>query len=62
MEKITPKEYAEAVVHCINLARQPTHGGCVAAQVLLSAYNGFSFQLDVFALGCLDPTNYKMVR
>lgn len=60
MDRISPSEYAQAVVACLRLARQPTGGGQVAAQVLLSAYNGFSFQLDVAGLGSLDRNNYEI--
>lgn len=58
MDKISPEEYAKAIVACISLARQDTGGARVAAQVLLSAYNGDSFQLDVAGLSTLDRNNY----
>lgn len=61
MEKISRQEYASAVIACIRLARQSTSGGRVAAQVLLSAYNGAAFQLDVADMGSLDRSNYEMV-
>jgi len=48
MDMISPEEYAKAVADGIELARQPTGGGRVMAQVLLSAYNGDSFQLAGF--------------
>jgi DnaJ-class molecular chaperone len=57
--RISPEEYAKAVVACIYLAQQSTGGGRVAAQVLLSAYNGSDFQLDVASLGNLDRNNYE---
>ena len=60
MNRITPAEYAAAVAHCVNLAEHGTGGGRVAAQVLLSAYNGDSFQLDVTDLCNLDSSNYPM--
>lgn len=60
MDKIRLDEYAKAIVGCIELAQQPTHGGRIAAQVLLSAYNGYSFQLDVAGLSNLDPENYEI--
>ena len=60
MEKVSKEQYAEAVVKFVNLARQPTSGGRVAAQVLLSAYNGSDFQLDVAGMGSLDWKNYEI--
>lgn len=61
MHKISIDEYAKAVVDCIHLARQITSGGCVSAQVLLSAYNGDIFQLNVADMGCLDRYNFETV-
>jgi len=60
MNKITQTEYATAVAHCVKIAQQGTGGGRVLAQVLLSAYNGDSFQLDVTSLCNLDNNNYPM--
>lgn len=60
MDMISPEEYAKAVADGIELARQPTGGGRVMAQVLLSAYNGDSFQLDVAGLSNLDRKNYEI--
>jgi len=60
MDRISPEEYAKAVADGIELARQSTGGGRVMAQVLLSAYNGVSFQLDVAGLSNLDPSNYEI--
>jgi len=66
MDRISPEEYAKAVVDGLGVARQPTGGGRVMAQVLLSAYNGDSFQLDVAGLSNLDNENYatalKIIR
>lgn len=53
------EEYDTAVRQLVNLAQQGTGGGRVAAQVLLSAYNGFDYQLDVSALGNLDRGNFE---
>lgn len=58
MDKISPEEYATAVAASVAVAKQPTGGGRVMAQVLLSAYNGDSFQLDVTDLCNLDSGNY----
>lgn len=60
MDRISPEEYAQAVADGIAIARQPTGGGRVMAQVLLSAYNGDSFQLDVAGLSNLDRENYTI--
>lgn len=59
MDNITIQEYADAVTACVILAQQPTGGGRVAAQVLLSAYNGDAFQLDITDLCNLDRENYE---
>ena len=59
MEKVTIEQYAAAVVKFVDLARQPTSGGRVAAQVLLSAYNGCEFQLDLASMGNLDRGNFE---
>lgn len=61
MEQVTLKEYEGAVVECIKLARQGTSGGRAAAQALLSAYNGYDFQLNVVDLCFLDQKNYQLV-
>ena len=58
MDRISMEEYAKAVASCIELAQHGTGGGRVVAQVLLSAYNGDSFQLDVTDLRNLDADNY----
>lgn len=60
MDRISPEEYAAAVTACVELAQHGTGGGRVMAQVLLSAYNGDSFQLDVTSLCNLDSTNYPL--
>lgn len=60
MDRISPEEYSKAVADGIDLARQPTGGGRVMAQVLLSSYNGDSFQLDVAGLSNLDRGNYEI--
>ena len=60
MEIISLEEYAKAVKSCIELAQLPTGGGKVAAQVILSAFNGDSFQLDVAGLSNLSPRAYEI--
>jgi len=59
LEKITLEQYRTAVKAFICLAQQPTSGGRVAAQVILSAYNGAAFQLDVSSLCNLDRNNFE---
>lgn len=59
-EKITPIQYAAAVAALLNVAKNSTSGGRVAAQVLLSAYNGFAFQLDVAEMQLLDRQNFEL--
>ena len=54
------KQYAEAVLAFVELARQTTGGARIAAQVLLSAYNGYDFQLDLAGLSGLDRGNYEL--
>lgn len=59
MECISLEEYTKAVTHCVGIAQQDTGGSRIMAQVLLSAYNGDAFQLDVAGLGGLDRENYE---
>lgn len=58
MELITRKQYATAVVLLVNLAKRDCSGSRAAAQVVLSAYNGLSWQLDVTDLCLLDGEYY----
>lgn len=55
---ITPLQYAESVSALIKLARKDCSGSRVCAQVLLSAYNGGVFQLDITDLCLLDDDYY----
>lgn len=59
-EKVTRQQYTVAVIALIHLAQQSTSGGRCAAQVLLSAYNGDAFQLDVASLGNMDRNNHEL--
>jgi len=59
MEKISLEEYGNAVKSCLNVAQQPTGGGSIVAQVLLSAYDGELYQLDVAGLCNLDRSIYE---
>ena len=58
MEKITLEEYMAGIEMLIPLAQSDTGGARVAAQVLLSAYDGQGFQLDIVDLGLLDEKYY----
>lgn len=58
MKPIDHKEYEEAIRIMTNLAQTDTSGGRVAAQVVLSAYNGDEWQLDVTELSLLDGKYY----
>ncbi|SIQ11442.1 DUF7673 family protein [Marinobacterium stanieri] len=49
------QRYRDAVETLLPAAMTDTSGGRAAAQVLLSAYNGNEFHLDVTDLGNLDP-------
>ena len=59
MEKVTIEEYGQAVVRLLPVAQSDTGQSRVCAQVLLSAYNGNSFQLDVSDLCNLDGNLYE---
>lgn len=51
--------YKAAVCKLINLAERESGGSRVAAQVLLSAYNGLEWQLNIVDLCLLDKRYYK---
>ncbi|OGR15893.1 MAG: hypothetical protein A2X81_12270 [Desulfobacterales bacterium GWB2_56_26] len=51
--------YSQAVSQLVKLAQGDTGGSRVAAQVLLSAYNGEAWQLNVVDLCALDKPNYQ---
>ncbi|GAA4649056.1 hypothetical protein GCM10023116_13300 [Kistimonas scapharcae] len=53
----TVQEYAQSVAELLSLAKQHCGGSRVAAQVLLSAYNGEEWQLNVADLCVLDMDN-----
>lgn len=53
-----PETYTAAVQKLIPIAQGDTGGSRVAAQVLLSAYSGDEFQLDIVDLTNLDRKNY----
>ncbi len=56
---ITEQEYSAAILKLVPLAQGDTGGSRVAAQVVLSAYNGSDFQLDIADLCNLDRGNYQ---
>ena len=58
MEQIRLDEYITGIEILVPLAQGDTGGARVAAQVLLSAYNGEDFQLDIVDLGLLDEKYY----
>ena len=55
----TKQEYIDAIIKLVPLAQGDTGGSRVAAQVLLSAYNGNDFQLDIVDLCRLDSGHYQ---
>ena len=56
---MTKQDYAAAIIKLVPLAQGDTGGSRVAAQVLLSAYNGNDFQLDIVDLCRLDSGHYQ---
>ena len=56
---MTLQDYADAIIKLVPLAQGDTGGSRVAAQVLLSAYNGNDFQLDIVDLCSLDRGYYQ---
>ena len=57
--ELHPSEYGKSISALMKLARGDTGGSRVAAEVVLSAYNGMYFQLSVPALCRLDDDNYR---
>ena len=55
----TELEYSDAILKLAHLAEGDTGGSRVAAQVLLSAYNGNDFQLNIVDLCNLDRLHYQ---
>lgn len=56
---ISIEDYAEAVLILVKLAQTDSGGARVAAQVLLSLYNGNNWHVDLTDLCNLDCTNYR---
>lgn len=56
---LTKADYAEAVELLLKLAQKDCGGSRVAAQVLLSTYNGDNWHCDLTDLCNLDAENYR---
>jgi hypothetical protein len=52
--RVNKATYAAAVAELVELAMLDTGGSRVAAQVLLSAYDGSNYQIDIAGMGNLD--------
>ena len=59
--RVSVEAYAAAVAKLVPLAQQDTGGSKVAAQVLLSAYNGYDYQVDIAGMCNLDEANHDAV-
>ena len=59
--EVSLEEYAAAVAKLVPLAQGDTGGSKVVAQVLLSAYNGEDYQVDIAGMCNLDPANHDAV-
>lgn len=59
MKPITLSAYSLAVAQLMTLANRDVGGSLASAQVLLSAYNGYDWQLDITDLCTLDETHYQ---
>lgn len=59
MGTITIEEYTNEVIKLIPVAFGDTGGSRVAAQVLLSAYDGANYRLNIVDLGLLDQSLYQ---
>lgn len=58
-QAITAEQYQQALVHLVKWAQKDCGSSRACAQVLLSAYNGTNFQLDVTDLCLLDDSLYR---
>ena len=56
---VSRDNYTKATLALCQLALGDTSGSRTAAQMLLSAYNGKNWQLDITDLCNLDPTNFQ---
>lgn len=54
-----PPELIASLTAALRLAQGDTGGGRAMARVLLGAYNGHRFPLDLSELGSLDKANFK---
>ena len=55
---IDTETYSLAIHKLVTMAQDDTGGARVAAQVLLSAYNGDAYQLNIVDLCNLDKDHY----
>ena len=56
---IDTETYSQAILKLVTSAQGDTGGARVAAQVLLSAYNGNAYQLNIVDLCNLDKDHYQ---
>lgn len=56
---VTERDYQEAVNLLVKVANTDTSNAMVAAQVLLSLYNGYNWHVDLCDLGYLDYDNLQ---
>lgn len=57
-ERVSHKQYSEAVIKLMEVAQHNTGGGHAAAQVLLGLYNSDAFHVDLVDVACrFDATN-----
>jgi hypothetical protein len=56
---VTRDDYKKAIERLVKVAIGDTSAAAVAAQVLLSIYNGQNWQLDITDLGSLDGKNIQ---
>jgi hypothetical protein len=56
---ISTEQYTDAVNNLVKWAQRDCGGSKVCAQMLLSAYNGDEFQLNIVDLRLLDETLYR---
>ena len=57
--KVAITAYTAAVNALLQVAQQPTSGGAIAAQLLLSAYDGSCYHANIGAMRTLDSYNFE---
>ncbi|WP_419174376.1 DUF7673 family protein [Desulfosediminicola sp.] len=60
INRINQYTYAACVTALLKAEARETGASRVAAQVLLSAYNGYEFQLDIVDLNNLDQAHFEI--